>query len=367
MSEIIKVVDPPILRFGKHSGKSAAEVMDVDPEYVQWVLAQPWFQEKNPQLVQFFVRGGVGGGEASETPEHNALQAKFTQDAYCLAAAAMFSAGQRIRNIDDAQKEGEALAGPALEGRVQSYHPEIEDRHFELNAWDVQFSFTGAYSELDTSVEPSCSCEPLPLPEVPSSPLHRGSEADSEAWDEYHRLGNVFQQAHRDRSRVAKINEDREQSKFNPHGRFSRHRMDFAFNDYVNATQHEGDCPRASTAYFRAWPGGYEELVISNPRRLGLELKPVMGDDFPAVLRQVLGYLNRPSKHGAPSLTAVVVGEFQSAAVPWPVVKQQFWESGVLLVREAELDALVEKHAHEWGADLVDQDTDFEVNFTNQL
>jgi hypothetical protein len=53
MSEIIRVEDAPRLRFGKHNGKSVAEVMAIDPEYVQWVLMQPWFQEKNPQLVQF--------------------------------------------------------------------------------------------------------------------------------------------------------------------------------------------------------------------------------------------------------------------------------------------------------------------------
>lgn len=46
-----------MLRFGKYSGKSAAEVLDIDPGYVDWVMAQPWFQEKNPQLVQFFVGG----------------------------------------------------------------------------------------------------------------------------------------------------------------------------------------------------------------------------------------------------------------------------------------------------------------------
>ncbi|TFC18506.1 hypothetical protein E3O19_04550 [Cryobacterium algoritolerans] len=141
MSEIVRVEDPPMIRFGKHSGKSAAEVMTTDPAYVQWALAQPWFQEKNPTLVQFFVNGsvaGLGGSgiEPAETPEHNALQAKFTQDAYCLAAVAMFSAGQKIRTAD-AQKAGEELAGPALAHRVRSDHPKITDRHLELNAWDV--------------------------------------------------------------------------------------------------------------------------------------------------------------------------------------------------------------------------------------
>ena len=372
MSEIVRVEDPPMIRFGKHSGKSAAEVMATDPAYVQWMLAQPWFQEKNPTLVQFFVNGSVAGlgnttAEPAETPEHNALQAKFTQDAYCLAAVAMFSAGQRIRDITDAQKGGEELAGPALEGYVEFYHPEITDRRFELHAWDVQFTFTGAYSEMNTSMEPSCACEPDLLPEVPSEPMFPGHEADQEAKDEYYRLRSVREQVSQDRSRVSAINDNREKSKFHPYGSLDPGRQAKAFDAYVNATHHETACPRSSIAYFRAWPFYDEDLVTSTPCQFGLELKPSIGDDFPAVLRQVLGYLNRPGKREGPERAAVVVGEFRSASVPWHLVKKQFWESGVLLVQEAELDALVEQYAHDWGIDLSVPEADFTVSFTDQL
>jgi len=41
-------------------------------------------------------------------------------------------------------------------------------------------------------------------------------------------------------------------------------------------------------------------------------------------------------------LARATVRDRQAAAVAWAAVKQQFWESGVLLVREAELDGLVE-------------------------
>ncbi|MCI4659674.1 exodeoxyribonuclease X C-terminal domain-containing protein [Cryobacterium zhongshanensis] len=372
MSEIVRVEDPPMIPFGKHAGKSAAEVMATDPAYVQWMLAQPWFQEKNPTLVQFFVHGsvaslGAAGVEPAETPEHNVLQAKFTQDAYCFAAAAMFSAGQKIRTVAEVQKEGEQLAGPALESCVQSFHPTIADRHFELHAWDVQFSFTGAYSEMGTSMEPVCSCEPGLLPEVPREPKRPGYEADPETKAEHGRLQSARHDASQDHSRVLRMNEDREKARFNPYGYLGSWQQTAAFDTYVKATQHELNCPRSSLAYFRAWPFYDECLVTSTPRRFGLELKPTMGDDFPAVLRQVLGYLNRPGVGGAPSLAAVVVGEFRSASVPWHLVKKQFWESGVLLVREAELDALVEKHAHDWGIDLSAAAADFTISFTDQL
>lgn len=160
MSEIIRKEDPPLIRFGKYSGKSAAEVMVTDPAYVQWMLAQPWFQEKTPQLVQFFVNGSVAGLgglnesriEPEETPEHNALQAKFTQDAYCLAAAALFSARQRQRTSSEVRQTSEELVGPTLSDRVRSFHPKITDRVFEVDAWDVQFGRGGPDLRRVTSV-----------------------------------------------------------------------------------------------------------------------------------------------------------------------------------------------------------------------
>ena len=367
----MRIEDPPIIRFGKHSGKSAAEVMAVDPGYVDWVMAQPWFQEKNPQLVQFFVGGK---SETSETPEHNALQAKFTHDAYCLAAAAMFSAGQRLRTASEVQQEAESKAGPALVDRVTTSHPEISRRTFEMHSWDVQFRFNGACSDMDTSSEPECSCTPLPLPEVPERPEHPNSSSAEyegpreEALEEYRRLYAAHQLAQQDLQDVLTINKNRKASRFHPTSSAYSWTEARALDEYANGTKHEAGCPKASTAYFTAWSLRQEDIVASRSVDFGLELKPTMGDDFPAVLRQVLGYLTRAAGDRRSNIhAAVVVGQFRSAAVPWPVVKQQFWESGVLLVREAELDALVETHAHEWGASLVDQDADFEVNFTSQL
>jgi hypothetical protein len=379
MSEIVRVEDPPLIRFGKHSGKSAAEVMATDPAYVQWMLAQPWFQEKNPQLVQFFVTGSVAGlgsdtAEPAETPEHNALQAKFTQDAYCLAAAAMFSAGQKIRTAAEEQQEGEWKAGPALANRVSASHPMVENRTFEMNAWDVQFMFSGASSEIDNSSEPECSCTPFPLPDVPDAPvfplLVEGDPLIEDAMEAFRREQDAHNLIRASHWTLSGLNKNRTTSKYNPAGttqRYSEWWIDSAFIRYNEDTKHEVQCPRSSMVYFTAWSLGDEDVVWQPSINFGLELKPSMGDDFPAVLRQVLGYLNRPGKRDGPTRAAVVVGEFRSASVPWHLVKKQFWESGVLLVQEAELDALVEQYAQDWGIDQSTPETDFTVSFTDQL
>ena len=337
MSEILAVVDPPVIHFGKYSGKSAAQIMADDPQYVQWILAQPWFQEKNPKLVQFFISGG--GSEASETPEHNALQAKFIQDAYCLAVAAMFSAGQKLRTLADVKRRVDETVEPALSDYVVTKPPSISNRSFEQNSWDVQFSFNGAAGWMSDNEEPECSCTPLPEVET-------GSIYSKSATTQSNRLASGFSPVRYEQA------------------------FDKAMEAYVEATQHESACLRSLRQYFWFWGRG-ERTIFGSAYRdelalFRLELKPIMGDDFPAVLRQVLGYMNRRSSYES-FRTAVVVGHFQSAAVPWPVVQKQFWESGVLLMQESDLDKLVELHADEWGTSSTEEISDFTVDFTAQL
>src|SRR5580693_7231732 len=73
-----------ILPFGKHKGEPIDEVMRADPGWVEWVMAQSWFREKHPTLVQVIVNGGALAD--ADTPEHNRLQALFLDPATCAAA-----------------------------------------------------------------------------------------------------------------------------------------------------------------------------------------------------------------------------------------------------------------------------------------
>lgn len=40
-----------MIRFGKHKGSCIRQVKKKDPQYVVWLMAQPWFHEKNADLV----------------------------------------------------------------------------------------------------------------------------------------------------------------------------------------------------------------------------------------------------------------------------------------------------------------------------
>jgi hypothetical protein len=73
-----------ILPFGKHKGERIDEVMHTDPGWVEWVMAQPWFRDRHPTLVQLVVNSGALAD--ADTPEHNKLQNLILEPEMCAAA-----------------------------------------------------------------------------------------------------------------------------------------------------------------------------------------------------------------------------------------------------------------------------------------
>jgi uncharacterized protein (DUF3820 family) len=73
--------NPNIVPFGKYRGQPL-EALVADQDYVQWLMAQDWFRTRFANLYQVVINHG---SELAETPEHNALQVLFLEDAFCLA------------------------------------------------------------------------------------------------------------------------------------------------------------------------------------------------------------------------------------------------------------------------------------------
>src|SRR6266699_159773 len=65
-----------IVPFGKYKGKPV-EVLAQDREYCDWLASQDWFRSRFTAIHTLIVNNF---GEPSETPEHNALQALFTEE-----------------------------------------------------------------------------------------------------------------------------------------------------------------------------------------------------------------------------------------------------------------------------------------------
>jgi uncharacterized protein (DUF3820 family) len=78
-----------VVPFGKYRGRPVDEML-ADNGYMEWLGAQPWFRERFGHLLEAHDRS-----EAEATPIHNRLQALFLDPAY-QAAFAQIVAGDRI-------------------------------------------------------------------------------------------------------------------------------------------------------------------------------------------------------------------------------------------------------------------------------
>jgi uncharacterized protein (DUF3820 family) len=70
-----------VVPFGKYKGRLIEELLINDPSYLQWLAGQDWFRAKYITLHQVIINRGA---EPEETPEHNALQALFLDDEFCM-------------------------------------------------------------------------------------------------------------------------------------------------------------------------------------------------------------------------------------------------------------------------------------------
>jgi len=68
-----------LVPFGKYKDQPI-EVLAQDRQYVERLTAQPWFRDKFAGLYTVIINSFQ---EASETPEHNALQVLFLEDEWC--------------------------------------------------------------------------------------------------------------------------------------------------------------------------------------------------------------------------------------------------------------------------------------------
>ena len=70
-----------IVPFGKYRGQPI-DVLAADSGYCDWLIAQAWFRERYGNVYTLIVNNF---GEPTETPDHNALQARFLDEAFCRA------------------------------------------------------------------------------------------------------------------------------------------------------------------------------------------------------------------------------------------------------------------------------------------
>jgi hypothetical protein len=86
-----------ILPFGKHKGRTVADVLSSDPQYAEWMLGQAWFAERFAELHAALLTRGAA---SDDTPEHNLIQARFLDPLF--QAAFVLSTGTKLDRYREA-------------------------------------------------------------------------------------------------------------------------------------------------------------------------------------------------------------------------------------------------------------------------
>jgi hypothetical protein len=133
---------PEMIPFGKYKGQPI-EVLESDPQYADWIAQQQWAKERYPQIVNIIINKF---GESEETPDHNAMQAKFMDRRYCAMLAQLLglfesyqSRGWIWENFVRFEETRE-LPGKPPKSPSEISQLVCEAIYFERNAVDVTFA-----------------------------------------------------------------------------------------------------------------------------------------------------------------------------------------------------------------------------------
>lgn len=309
-----------LIPFGKYKGQPV-EILIADDDYRDWLVAQPWFRSRFGNVYQTVINYG---GPPQETPEHNQMQATFLDDEKCfrlglLLAGDSFSeeAARRKAFKSTHNRFGNSLTVGDLCKEFRDYlkfeysPPTIDGRQFEAGGWDVVYTIDPSICCISVTSLPPCTCGPCD---------HGKCEPDSEC-----RGGTKWQYGYcKHQKHDERLCEDGKRIKIEPH----YHCVDCVWAD---------DCKNSWLAgIVRYTPTGQairvDESRQFQPRAItvNVECKPDLGDDFPAVLRQVTQYKSEGRR-------CVVVRRYSFNQVTWEQVTAIFTASNITLLLEDEL------------------------------
>lgn len=217
--------DPSVIvvPFGKHKGKTVGELLVADPAYAEWVTAQDWVSERFAELHAAILSRGAG---TDDSPEHNALQARFIEPSVRLTLVQLLC----VERIAHKRRECAREDTSSVRSAIATAKDNI--KFHEMNV--------------------------------------RLAEAAPERHSFY---GKVEEQKERLEIRKKELAELEIQLKETPYKEWPL---------LTGVTFEQKGIDVVIEAFFES-PG-----IVINVARLRLELKPTMGDDYPTVMRQMM-------------------------------------------------------------------------------
>src|SRR5262245_17332225 len=217
--------DPKIIPFGKYKGRLIDEVLVDDPNYLQWLAGQDWFRAKFNILHQVIINRGA---EPEETPDHNAMQVRFLDDNFCLRFIRYY-AGESLR----------AKLQAVLSNKAESVRTNVK--------------------ELKSSLQYHLKYCP----------------------DDQDRIANIKQQIQRlERLLAEQISHRIDEVELKIKQSFEEGGVDVVLQIWARNNLHD-----IEIEMWEMYPRNADGRQLH--RGVAIEIKPVIGDDYPAVLRQM--------------------------------------------------------------------------------
>lgn len=292
-----------VLPFGKHKGKALSEIATIEPEYLQWLTAQAWFEQKFGYLFQTVITNNYYT-EAAETPEHNAMQIRFLDVGYKRNLARFFGARVLFHSLRQAclRKYTDAVRGARK--TVERLVEEVAARKEAFENSEPCDKGTKGWGYCNVHTSSTCPNRWLELARTELQKARDNVEAMRAELKEALPLLRA--------------------------ARWQTHTAQFEV---------------------RGWDVGYAVRVEFQKHdsidlfKFLVECKPTLGDDYPAVLRQMEKqwdrFANRVSDgsyYARIDYTLVcLVGEYTGRGATWEQVQQVFDSKGFKLILESDV------------------------------
>lgn len=258
----------PVLQFGKYKGQPF-EVLLTDPGYSVWLMNSMYakLQAEHPALLAFLV---ARYGNPDSTPEHNQLQNRFLDPDFCLRFA--LATSPRIRAVV-----------PTLHRNLrEAWARHVRERLVREQGFETRY-FAGQVEQ-----------EYRVLRDAAGKLIHHGTGTLSDgAW-----LNPV---------QVSRLE-------------FEVEGADVSF----------GVATEGALCYERDYDNTVDVDRMGDRASFGVEVKPLMGDDYPAVLRAMKAVRSRQ----------LLVQDYAGVGASWDQVAKIFGLSNITAVRLEDVERI---------------------------
>jgi len=264
---------PTLVPFGKYKGQPV-ESLAQDKAYCEWLASQEWFRTKFTTIHTLIINQFT---EPTATPEHNALQARFLDNSWC----------QRFA-LAVGEPDPEAITKRSLSGMtkyIQLLRGDVAHKEKNLAEWYRK----GGHGEYIANLE---------------NELRKIQAALADAEREQPALCDRLLSA---TWRFSVWNRD-----------FEHKGQDVVFNGSIK-TDEQFPLYNGESLLWR-------RLEVS--QQFAIECKPLLGDDYPAVLRQMK----------ASEADYLLVEDVRSAVVSLDQIRQFFMSAAIDVLTVAEVE-----------------------------